>query len=695
MALFVNVFSEAVILALYIFVCLSLLKPRFGLGVRVLVYGGVLLCSCGAVTVLSLSGSFMTALSLSGSVMTALTLLPLIAYLPFSICAYILSKGGLFETAAVCSVAALAALIVKTFKKMRIPLSLLFDIGAVKVNIISAAVVLVLAAGEAFVVFRFMRKPFGVCAGSDMKNRLLILIPVTTMFLIIFINLNKTITFAFSIMTLVMAVSFFVITALLFIYYARVIEVTENEKNLSESLSLQRENFERIYQRVEAGRHYRHDMRHHLKVLSGMAQQNNSVEILEYIEELDGSAELCAPEIFCKNPAVNAVLSEYIKRAENIGCRTEHKIYIPEELPFDLPDVCIILSNALENAINACEKCPGEKRFIDLLADFSDERKLKISVRNSCADTVEINAEGLPIVEARTDGHGIGLRSVKKTVEKYNGFIFCTCENGEFFFGAEIFRDPNVSPNNGRNNGQSTERGSKHSKAVPAVLTLLVCAVGVLNFSPTTASALSEALSIDIKTISYGWGDNSFNIKYPEFGGDDSDKLNQAAKDFIAEAREIFQHYTLQKYEGYVAEDAGYRIQLNNSAYISARFYATVNLGGSLDYSRCVTIDKQSGEVLELADLFDEDRDYIGEISAEVLRQMEFRVQHNDADYFIPGGIWTDDECFKEISPNQEFYLNQGGHLVIVFEEYTVAPGKEGSPEFVMPDEIFKLNIFV
>lgn len=626
--------------------------------------------------------------------MTALTLLPLIVYLPFSICAYILSKSGLFETAAACSVAALAALIIKTLKKILwILFSLLFGSDGVMKNIVTAAALLVLAAGTAYVVFRFMRRPFGVCAGSDMKNRLLILIPVVTVFLIIFINLNTAVSVAFSIMTLVMAVSFFVITTLLFIYYARVIAVTENEKNLSESLNLQRENFERVYQRVEAGRYYRHDMRHHLKVLSGMAQQNNSVEILEYIEELDGSAELCSPEIFCKNPAINAVLSEYIKRAENIGCRPEHKILIPEELPFDLPDVCIILSNALENAINACEKCPEDKRFIDLLVDFSDERKLKISVRNSCADTVEINAEGLPVIESRTDGHGIGLCGVKKTVEKYNGFIFCTCEDGVFFFGAEIFSTPNSNTPNSQNNGQNTERGSKRSKAIPAVLTLLVCTLGVLNFSPATASALSEALSVDIKTLSYGWGGSSFSIGYPEFAGNDSDKLNETAKDFIAEARKIFQHYTLQKYEGYVAEDAGYRIHMNNRTYISARFYATVNLGDSLDYSRCVTIDKQSGEVLTLADLFDEDRDYIGEISAEVLRQMEFRVQYEDADYFIPGGIWEDDECFKEISPDQEFYLNHYGYLVIVFEEYTVAPGKEGSPEFVLPDEIYKFDV--
>lgn len=682
MAFFSTIFSEAVIFALYIFICLTLLKPRFPLGVRVLVYVLVILCSCVAAA----------ALSQTVSIMAALTLLPLIAYLPFSVCAYILSEGGIFETAAACSVGALSSIIVKTFDKMldKLIAYLSPNIGGVVADPIILMIVIALAAAAAFVVFRFIRKPFGVCADSDLKNRLLVLVPTVTMFLAIFFNFNSAVSIAFSIMTLVIAVSFFVITARLFVYNAKIAEAAKNERALSESLILQRENFERIYQSVEAGRHYRHDMRHHLKVLSGMAQQNNSADILEYIEELNETAELCTPEMFCKNPAVNAVLSEYINRAKGIGCRTEHKIYIPEELPFELPDVCVILSNALENALIACEKCPEDKRYIDLLADFSDGCKLKISVRNSCADTAEIDAEGLPVVEPRTDCHGIGLRSVKKIVEKYNGFICCACENGEFLFCAEIFRNPDENAGNNRNIGQVPKR----SKAISAVLTLLVCAAGLLNFFPAAASALSETLSVDIKTISYGWGDNDLSIRYPEFGGDNSDKLNRAAKDFISEARDIFRQYALQKYEGYVSEDAGYRIHTNDGRYLSARFYATVNIGGSMDYSRCVTIDKQSGKVLALADLFDENYDYIGEISAEVLRQMEFRVQYQEADYFIPGGIWSDDECFKAISPDQEFYLTNLGQLVIVFEEYTVAPGKEGSPEFVMPKEIFQCATF-
>ncbi len=674
----ITIFSEAVVFALYIFVCLTLMKPRFSLGVRVLVYGLTILCSCGAVT----------ALTLLGSGMAAFTLLPLIAYLPFSICAFILSNGSIFEAAAACSVGTLAALIVKLVKKI---LRGLFSksLSGAAFDTAIALTVLVLAAGAAFVVFRYIRKPFGICANSDVKNRLLVIIPAAVVFLMIFINFNSTSSAAVIIMTLIIAVSFFVIVSRLFAYSARIIKADENEKRLFESLNLQRKNFEQLSQNVYAGRLYRHDMRHHLKVLSGLAQQNNSVEILEYIENLSETAELCTPEMFCKNPAVNAVLSEYINRAKNIGCHTEHKIFIPENLPFELPDVCIILSNALDNALNACKKCTEDKRYMDLLADFSDDRKMKISVRNSCADIVELDAEGLPVVETRTDGHGIGLRGVKNIVEKYNGFICCSYENGEFLFCTEIFRDPNGGSQSGENNGQKPKR----AKALSAVLTSLICVIGLLNFSPTTASALSEILSVNIKTLSYGWGDNSFNAEYPEFSGDDSDKLNQAARDFIAEARELFRQYALQKYEGYVAEDAGYRIYMDNRTYLSARFYATINVGGSTDYSRCVTIDKRSGDVLALPNLFSEDYDYIGEISAAVLRQMEFRVQYMDARYFIPGGIWSDDECFKEISPDQQFYLNPDGKLVIVFDEYTVAPGSEGAPEFVMPDEIFRYNV--
>lgn len=670
-------FSEAVIFALYFFICFTLTKPHFSRAIRVWVCAGITLCAC-AISV---------ALALCGKPMEALTLLPLFAYLPFSIGVFVLSAGDIFEIASACSIAALLVILVKLIKKFVQYQS--FSLSGDAYEIIIAVAVTVSAAVAGFIVRRYFREPFRACINANSKSRLLVLAPAVTVSLSMFINFNKTSSFAVLIITLLTVSAFFAVVLLLFVYSARLADADEREKRLSDSLEQQRKNFENIAQSVDEGRLFRHDMRHHLNVLNGMALQNNSVEICEYIKTLNETTGLCASETYCKNPPVNAVLLDYISRAKKIGCRCKCKISLPEELPFDLPDVCIILSNALENAINACEKCLVEMRSLEVCADYPEEGKLKIAVKNSCADDVKLDNEGLPIVKERKDGHGIGLHGVKKIVEKYNGFICCAYENGEFHFCAEIFQ----TPNNDLKNRVSPEHSAKSSKVHTAVLSSIVCAVIMLNISPPSAAALSEVLSVKIKTISYGWGDNSFTANYPEFSGDNADKLNQAATDFISEARKDFKQHTLRKYEGYVAEDAGYRIFVNNQKYLSARFYATVNLGGSAEYSRCVTLDKTSGKILALADLFADNSDYISQISAEILRQMEYRVENEDASYFIPGGIWSDEECFKEISPEQEFYLNRFGQLVIVFDEYSVAAGKEGSPEFIIPNDIFCIKM--
>jgi len=110
------------------------------------------------------------------------------------------------------------------------------------------------------------------------------------------------------------------------------------------------------------------------------------------------------------------------------------------------------------------------------------------------------------------------------------------------------------------------------------------------------------------------------------------------------------------------------------------KFYASVRM----DVRRIETL-KQSGEVVELRDLFAEGSDYMGVISAEVLRQMQAQVDAGTGDYYIPGGIWSDDECFKSIAWDQNFYINDSNELVIVFDEYEVASGNMGMPKFVIP----------
>ena len=68
---------------------------------------------------------------------------------------------------------------------------------------------------------------------------------------------------------------------------------------------------------------------------------------------------------------------------------------------------------------------------------------------------------------------------------------------------------------------------------------------------------------------------------------------------------------------------------------------------------------------------------------------MEQAIDGEYVPYFLPGYGWPEESCFKAIDPQQDFFLDDAGRLVLVFEEYTIASGNMGTPEFVMPKEVF------
>lgn len=160
--------------------------------------------------------------------------------------------------------------------------------------------------------------------------------------------------------------------------------------------------------------------------------------------------------------------------------------------------------------------------------------------------------------------------------------------------------------------------------------------------------------------------------------------INQQMETYIQAVKKEFFWYFSQKYQGYVASDTDYNILRNDDRLLSICFYTTLNVGGSGEYSRCFTLDKTTGKVLTLADLFAEGSDYIGVISADIMRQMTEQVESGEGDYFIPGGIWSPEECFKAIAADQNFYIDETNKLLIIFDEYEVAPGSMGMPQFII-----------
>lgn len=106
-------------------------------------------------------------------------------------------------------------------------------------------------------------------------------------------------------------------------------------------------------------------------------------------------------------------------------------------------------------------------------------------------------------------------------------------------------------------------------------------------------------------------------------------------------------------------------------------------------------VNKRSGKEIELSDLFREGADYIHVISENIIVQMKEQMEGDEGKvYFFQGSegdlTAVEDDCFSEIKENQNFYFNEYEELVIVFDEYEVAPGYMGSVEFIIPLEIVK-----
>ena len=120
----------------------------------------------------------------------------------------------------------------------------------------------------------------------------------------------------------------------------------------------------------------------------------------------------------------------------------------------------------------------------------------------------------------------------------------------------------------------------------------------------------------------------------------------------------------------------------DSDTWFTLRVDATETQASGYQFSRFYHIDKTTGQVVTLADLFREDADYVTALSGEVLRQMEERMAADESVRYFP-------EEFTAIDPQQNFYFNGEGELVLVFDEYTIAPGSMGMPEFTIPAEVY------
>ena len=181
---------------------------------------------------------------------------------------------------------------------------------------------------------------------------------------------------------------------------------------------------------------YRHDMRHHMQYLSSCIENGQIRQAQGYIQKIYSEIEANKVTVFCENEAANLIFSTFAKRAENSGILMQVRAGIPRHIPVSETDLCVLLSNALENALHACRQ-QGEKGRAGVIevSVYVKNGKLFLQIINSCGEDLVFH-DGIPVTNRA--GHGIGVRSICAIVEQYGGIYTFSAEDGRFILRISI-----------------------------------------------------------------------------------------------------------------------------------------------------------------------------------------------------------------------------------------------------------------
>lgn len=194
-------------------------------------------------------------------------------------------------------------------------------------------------------------------------------------------------------------------------------------------LAMSRNRYEVMQHNQEQLRHARHDMIHHLKLLEGLAAQDDLEAVKRYLAELLKDVEAARLADLCRSRVGDLVLSWYEREAGDAGVEFVCNADIPQERPDASTDLCAVLSNALQNSVEACKTVEG-KRFIRVAARPAGATLL-LTVENSCAPGLTVG-ENLPATTKGGEGHGVGLSSIKAIARRHSGYFKLSAVGGVF-----------------------------------------------------------------------------------------------------------------------------------------------------------------------------------------------------------------------------------------------------------------------
>lgn len=244
----------------------------------------------------------------------------------------------------------------------------------------------------------------------------------------------------------------------------------------------------------------------------------------------------------------------------------------------------------------------------------------------------------------------------------------------------------------------------KQIRILPRIAASAACFVFIIlfllpNVSVTYAQALEQLPVIGdlvrVVTIrNYYYDDNHWkmDINIPQIESEDSKSVDYINKDVseltTALINRFYEDLEINGNKGYGSLNVDYEVVTNTDSWFTLKLTVCQTAASSNTYFKFYHIDKKQGKIVELGDLFNTDK-FSDSLVAEIKKQMQEQMANDEnISYWINNsGIG---EEFATVSADDNFYWNENGDLVIIFDKYVVGPGSMGTPEFVIDKGVIR-----
>ena len=184
---------------------------------------------------------------------------------------------------------------------------------------------------------------------------------------------------------------------------------------------------ENMYRQI---RGWRHDYRNHIQVMKALAAKGDLAGIEAYLDELDTDLNTVDTVIKTGNAMADAILNSKISLAKSRRIPVQADAHIPVKLRMSELDLCVILGNLFDNAIEASLALPEDQRLIRVYMDMKGTQ-LYISFTNFTAAKKQRKL-GQRFATTKGEGHGFGLVRIDNIIDRLDGYLTRNSEDGAF-----------------------------------------------------------------------------------------------------------------------------------------------------------------------------------------------------------------------------------------------------------------------